>query len=251
MCSKPSVAQSGNPVVRDLRTEFRDLYFDVCRVKEDYKDGGFGGMLERQFGTVQDLIVDTFTGRGLHPTLGLIVPEGGMAFGAALNNEWHITETPHIRFTTSVEARGSDSGFWAAGAVSHMQFDWYRADVVGSFRMPQITVAVKHFDLPAMPFFGLGNETSLSDQAFYKLTETELPIQVDFPVVSGLTLSALATALYATSDPSQLFLSRFSASSAPGIRSRTTYVVPSCSSAGSPLHRRRASDRGRRTSSPD
>jgi len=226
MCSKPSVSQSSNPVTRDLKTEFRDLYFDVCRVKEDYSQGGFSGMLERQFGTVQDLIVDTFTGRGLHPTIGLIVPEGGMAFGAALNNEWHITETPHIRFTTSVEARGSDSGFWAAGALSHMQFDWYRAYDVGSFRMPQITVAVKHFDLPALPFFGLGNETSLSDQAFYKLTETELPIQVDFPVFYGLTLSAQATALYATSDPSQLFLSRFSGSSVPGIRSRTTYIVP-------------------------
>jgi len=153
------VSQSNNPVTRDLKTEFRDLYFDVCRVKEDYDDGGLGGMLQRQFGTVQDLIVDTFTGRGLHPTAGVIVPEGGIAFGAALNNEWHITETPHIRFTTSVEARGSDSGFWAAGAVSHMQFDWYRAYDVGSFRMPQITVAVKHFDLPALPFFGLGNET--------------------------------------------------------------------------------------------
>ena len=125
LCSKPSVSQSNNPVTRDLKTEFRDLYFDVCRVKEDYDDGGFGGMLQRQFGTVQDLIVDTFVGRGLHPTAGVIVPEGGIAFGAALNNEWHITETPHIRFTTSVEARGSDSGFWAAGAVSHMQFDWY------------------------------------------------------------------------------------------------------------------------------
>jgi hypothetical protein len=229
LCSKPSVSESNNPVTRDLKTEFRDLYFDVCRVKEDYDDGGFGGMLQRQFGTVQDLIVDTFVGRGLHPTVGVIVPEGGIAFGAALNNEWHITETPHTRFTTSVEARGSTSGFWAAGAVSHMQFDWYRAYDVGSFRMPQITVAVKHFDLPALPFFGLGNETSVNDEAFYKLTETELPIQVDFPVVSGLTVSVLATGLYATSDPSQLFLSRFSAASAPGIRSKTTYVVPGLS----------------------
>ena len=91
LCSKPSVPQSSNPIARDLRTEFRDLYFDVCRVKEDYQEGGFRGMLERQFGTVQDLIVDLFVGRGLHPTIGNIVPEGGIAFGAALNNEWHIT----------------------------------------------------------------------------------------------------------------------------------------------------------------
>jgi len=62
VCSKPPVAQSSNPVARDLRTEYRDLFFDVCRVKEDYKDGGLRGMLERQFGTVQDLIADVFTG---------------------------------------------------------------------------------------------------------------------------------------------------------------------------------------------
>jgi hypothetical protein len=95
--------------------------------------------------------------------------------------------------------------------------------------MPQITVAAKHFDLAALPFFGLGNETSLNDQAFYKLTETELPIQVDFPVISGLTVSVLATGLYATSDPSQTFLAKFSAASAPGIRSKTTYIVPGLS----------------------
>ena len=47
MCSKPSVPQSNNPVVRDLLTEYRDLTFDFCRVKEDYKDGGFPGMFER------------------------------------------------------------------------------------------------------------------------------------------------------------------------------------------------------------
>jgi hypothetical protein len=48
-------------------------------------------------------------------------------------------------------------------------------------------------------------------------------------VVAGLTLSVLATVLYATSDPSQLFLSRFSAASTPGIRSKTTHIVPGLS----------------------
>jgi hypothetical protein len=226
VCSKPPVAQSRIPVVRDLRTEYRDLVFDVCRVKEDYKDGGFRGMLQQQFGAVQDLIVDLFTGRGLHPTIGTIVPESGTAFGLALNNELDRTEAPHLRFTNSVEARASASGFWAAGAVSHMQFDWYRASDVGSFRMPQITLAIKHFDLPEMPFFGLGNQTSRSDRSLFELTQTQVPILLDFPVAYGLTLSAQFTALYAASDPSRAFVSRFSESSVPGIRARTTYVVP-------------------------
>jgi hypothetical protein len=225
-CSKPSVAQSSTPITRDLRTEFRDLYFDFCRVKEDYQENGFNGMLERQFGTVQDAIADVFVGPGLHPTIGTIVPESGPAFGLALNNEWHITETPHTRFTTSVEARGSTEGFWAAGAVSHMQLDWYRVSDVGSFRMPQVTVAVRHLDLPKMPFFGLGNQTSRDDRSLFELTETELPILVDFPVGYGLTLSAQANALFASSDPSGVFASRFSESTAPGIRASTTHLVP-------------------------
>jgi len=107
-----------------------------------------------------------------------------------------------------------------------MQFDWYRAYDVGSFRMPQITVAIKHFDLPEMPFFGLGNQTSRRARSLFELTETELPILLDLPVAYGLTLSAQATALYATSNPSRAFVGRFSESSAPGIRARTTYAVP-------------------------
>jgi hypothetical protein len=225
ICSKPSVPRTINPV-RDILTEYRDLTYDFCRVKDDYREGGFGGMWERQLGTLQDVFVDIFTGPGLHPTVGTIVPEGGVAFGLALNNEWHITETPHIRFTTAVEGRRSTEGFWAAGAVSHMQFDWYRVQDTGSFRMPQATVAVRHFELPQMPFFGLGNQSSLDDRSLFQLTETEIPILVDFPVGYGVTFSLQANALFASSDPSAAFTSRFSQATAPGIRASTTHMVP-------------------------
>jgi hypothetical protein len=226
ICSKPSVPHSSIPVVRDLLTEFRDLTFDFCRVKEDYKEGGFPGMFERQLGTVQDAIVDVFVGPGLHPTIGTIVPEGGVAFGLTLNDEWHITEAPHTRLTTSVEARGSAEGFWGAGAVSHMQLDWYRVSDNGSFRMPQVTVAVRHLDLPTLPFFGLGNQSSRDDRSLFELTETELPLLVDFPVGYGLTFSTQVSALFAASDPSQTFVNRFSQATAPGIRASTTHLVP-------------------------
>jgi hypothetical protein len=226
ICSKPSVSHSSIPIVRDLLTEYRDLTFDFCRVKEDYNDGGFSGMLERQFGPVQDAVVDLFVGPGLHPTVGVIVPEGGAAFGLALNDEWHITEAPHTRLTTSVEARGSTAGFWAAGAMSHMQFDWYRVLDNGSFRMPQVTIAARHFDLPALPFFGLGNQSSRDDRSKFELTETEVPILVDFPVGYGVTFSTQVNTLLAASDPSQAFTDRFSEATAPGIRASTTHLVP-------------------------
>jgi len=226
ICSKPSVPHSSIPVVRDLLTEFRDLTFDFCRVKEDYKDGGLSGMLERQFGTVQDTFVDVFVGPGLHPTIGVIEPEGGIAFGLALNDEWHIAETPHARLTTSIEARYSVAGFWGAGAVAHMQFDWYRVADNGSFRMPQVTLAVRHLDLPSMPFFGLGNQTSRDDRSLFAMTTTETPILVDFPVWYGLTLSTQLNLLFAASDPSQAFTNRFSEATAPGIHASTTHLVP-------------------------
>jgi len=225
ICAKPSVPRTINPV-RDILTEYRDLTYDFCRVKEDFKEGGFGGMWERQIGTLQDAFVDIFTGPGLHPTVGTIVPESGVSFGLALNNEWHITERPHIRFTTSVEARGTTEGFWAAGAVSHMQFDWYRVQDTGSFRIPQATVAVRHFELPQMPFFGLGNDSSRHDRSLFELTETEIPILADFPVGYGLTFSLQANALFASSNPSSGFASRFSEATVPGIRATTTHMVP-------------------------
>src|SRR5262249_16006967 len=106
-----------------------------------------------------------------------------------------------------------------------------------SFRMPQATVAVRHFDLPTMPFFGLGNQTSLHDRSLFELTETEIPILVDFPIAYGLTVSAQANPLFPASDPSPTFAtrfsepppacaSRFSESTAPGIRASTTHMVP-------------------------
>jgi hypothetical protein len=220
------VPRSNTPLVRDLLTEYRDLTYDFCRVKEDFKEGGFEGMLERQYGTLQDVVVDVFIGRGLHPTIGTIVPEGGAAFGLALNNEWHISEAPHSRFTTSVEGRVSVEGFWAAGAVSHIQLDWYRTSDVGSYRMPQVTVAVRHFELPKLPFFGLGNDSSRDDRSLYELTETELPLLADFPLGSGLTASVQLNTLFAASDPSSTFTSRFSPATVPGIDASTTHLVP-------------------------
>ena len=92
--------------------------------------------------------------------------------------------------------------------------------------MPQITVAGRHFELPEMPFFGLGDDSSRDDRSLYEMTETELPILADFPLGSGLTLSAQLNTLFAASDPSSTFTSRFSQATAPGIDASTTHMVP-------------------------
>src|SRR5262245_28291609 len=72
ICSKPSVPRTINPV-RDILTEYRDLTYDFCRVKEDYKEGGFTGMWERELGTGQHEFVDVFEGPGQHREVGASV----------------------------------------------------------------------------------------------------------------------------------------------------------------------------------
>src|SRR4029434_3513220 len=80
--------------------------------------------------------------------------------------------------------------------------------------------------VPALAFFALGNQSSLDDRSLFELTETELPILVDFPVGYGLTFSTQVNALLAASCPSQAFTNQFSEATAPGIRARTTHLVP-------------------------
>jgi hypothetical protein len=92
--------------------------------------------------------------------------------------------------------------------------------------MPQVTASVRHLDLPEMPFFGLGNDSSRHDRSLFEMTSTEVPLLADFPLGAGLTLSGLLNTLFAASDPSSTFTSRFSQATAPGIKASTTHMVP-------------------------
>ena len=60
---------------------------------------------------VEDFGRVLFTGEGIHPSVGNIVPGSGMAGGMAFNLARASTSDPPIRYSGNVEARGSINGF--------------------------------------------------------------------------------------------------------------------------------------------
>jgi hypothetical protein len=216
-CPPPRVEPSSNLLVRTLAVQYSLLSKDVCKIVNSSDHSA----------NLENLVVHLFTGPGLHPTGGIIVPGSGAAGGAALNLEWNKETRLYERFTTNLEARGSENGFWAAGA----KLQALLADFLAEGKSSQFTFSTKHFDLPRLPFYGLGNGTSLSSRAFYGLTETEVSANLDVPVPFGFTLSGELDALWFGPDPSASFDTAFNESSAPGRHAHTTYVRPRLSAA--------------------
>jgi hypothetical protein len=175
----------------------------------------------------ENLLVHLFTGPGLHPTAGIIVPGSGVAGGAALNLAWNDDAPIYQRFTTSLEARVSENGFWAAGAKLQALLSSFLEDGKSS----QFTFSTKHFDLPLLPFYGLGNGSSLASRAFYGLTETEVSANLDVPLPLGFALSGELDGLRFAPDPSTRFDTSFNETSAPGRHAQTIYIRPRLSAA--------------------
>ena len=211
-CPPPRVQPSSDLLVRTLAVQYSLLYKDVCKVL-NWSD---------HLANSENLLVHLFTGPGLHPTGGIVVPGSGAAGGAALNLEWNEKGPPYQRFTTNLEARGSENGFWAVGAKLQTLLSGFLEDGKAS----QFTFSTKHFDLPRLPFYGLGNGSSLASRAFYGLTETEVSATLDVPVPFGFTLSGELDGLWFAPDASALFDTVYNETSAPGLHARTAYIRP-------------------------
>jgi hypothetical protein len=216
-CPPPRVEPSSNLLMRTLAVEYSLLSKDVCKVV-NWSDHS---------ANVENLLVHLFTGPGLHPTGGIVVPGSGAAGGAALNLEWNEQAPLYERFTTNLEVRRSENGFWAVGA----KLQALLSGLLEEGKSSQFTFSTKHFDLPRLPFYGLGNGSSLASRAFYGLTETEVSANLDVPVPFGLTLSGELDGLWFAPDPSAVFDTLFNEASAPGLHAETTYIRPGLSAA--------------------
>jgi hypothetical protein len=192
--------------------EYSLLSKDVCKVLH------WSG----QLANFENLLVHLFTGPGLHPTAGIVVPESGAAGGLALNLEWNEKTPLYERFTANVEARGSEEGFWAVGAKMQALLPSFLEEG----RSPRFTFSAKHFDLPRLPYYGLGNGSSLVSRALYGLTETEVATNLDVPLPLGFTLSGELDGLWFSPDASRLFDTLYNETSAPGLRAQPTYIRP-------------------------
>lgn len=133
-----------------------------------------------------------FTGEGIHPAVGSIVPGGGLAAGGALNLARALQSKP-LRFIGSVEARRSVSGFWEAGGQLLVTGSGRRDDD----RHVIASVFGRRRVQPMLPHFGIGDATTLADAASYGLSLTTIGGQLTVPLAHGFSVSASLEALSA------------------------------------------------------
>lgn len=166
-----------------------------------------------------------FTGDGLHPSVGGIAPGSGFAGGLVYNLE-RASDSAPVRYSGSVEARGSYNGFWTAGG---------RLDLWGSANSPEsrhihATLDVEHYELPQLTYFGLGNSSSLANESLYGLRQTTGGGHVDIPLPGGLFIvggiAGLQNSVSGAEGGSLPSIEqRFTAANTPGLAANTTYVV--------------------------
>jgi hypothetical protein len=163
-----------------------------------------------------------FTGDGLHPSVGGIVPGSGFAGGLTYNLERASGSRP-LRYSGSVEARGSYNRFWTAGA----KLDIWGSGNSADDRHIHATLDVEHYELPQLAYFGLGNDSSLANKSLFGLTQTtggghiEVPLPVGFFITGDLSgMQNSPSAMQAVSSPSI-----FTPLNTPALGVDTTYVV--------------------------
>jgi hypothetical protein len=219
LCPPRNVPSGSDPLVRALVSEWALLKQDWCKLRH----------WDDTWPQLQSLAVDVFTGPGVHPTAGIVVPEGGVAAGLELNVDWNTSPPAYQRFSTSVEGRVSEDGFWEIGARVQTLLAGYSE----RGKSPQLTFIGTHLDLPRLPYYGLGNETSTGGRKLYGLRDSALAASIDVPVPFGLALAGELAGLLFAPDISTSFGSAYNETTAPGLHTRTAYVRPRASVAWS------------------
>jgi hypothetical protein len=166
-----------------------------------------------------------FTGDGLHPAVGGIVPGSGFAGGLEYNVQRASASQP-LRYSGGVEARGSYNGFWVAGA---------KLDIYGSGNSAQdqhihATLDAEHYSLPQMSYYGQGNASSLANESLFGLVQTTAGGHIEVPLPGGFMLTGGLAGLWnrtsgvnGASEPS--IDGTFTAEETPALGTPTTYVV--------------------------
>ena len=109
-----------------------------------------------------------------------------------------------------------------AGGRLHALFPGYAE----SGRSPQFTLTGKHWGLPDLPFFGLGNHTSEGDRTHFGLRATEVASGLDVPLPFGFTLAGEIAGSWFAPEISAAFGAVNNETTAPGLHSDTAYLRP-------------------------
>jgi hypothetical protein len=166
-----------------------------------------------------------FTGEGLHPALGSIVPGSGFAGGLGLTLDRALQSKP-LRFAANIEARGTASGFWEAGGKLHI----VGSSATDDNRHINATLFAQHRSLPELTYFGLGDSSSVVNQSVYGLEDTSGGGTISVPLPIGFTISGSVGGLH--TDPEDFHGSPipsieqiFNPSNTPALSTSTTYIV--------------------------
>jgi hypothetical protein len=175
---KAAWARSKHPwLVNVLHTERSDIEQTWCRI---WETAGYD-----RINKAEDFGRTFFTGEGIHPAFGGIVPGSGFAGGGAFNVGRALTSVP-LRFEGSTEARVSLNKFWTVGG---------EVNLLGSSqrqvnRHNQVSFLVRHSDLPQLAYFGIGGSSQLSQQTLYGLTDTTGSATLNIPVPKDFSFTA-------------------------------------------------------------
>ncbi|PYY07878.1 MAG: hypothetical protein DMG69_17210 [Acidobacteria bacterium] len=163
-----------------------------------------------------------FTGDGLHPSVGGIVPGSGFAGGLTYNLE-RASESLPLRYSGSVEARGSYNRFWVAGG---------KVDIWGSGnsrddRHIHATLELEHYELPQLSYFGLGNDSLLANKSLFGLYQTIGGGHIEVPLPAGLFIAGDLAGMHNSPSGMHGVLSPtlFTPLNTPALGVDTTYLV--------------------------
>lgn len=174
---------------------------------------------------IEDFGRNLFTGEGLHPAVGGIVPGSGLAVGGALNLEGNSASLP-LRFNGSGEARGSINGFWVAGG---------QLEITGSAGKPEnqhnhFVIAFEHHSLPQLTYYGLGNASAADNKTLYGLQVNKVNGTLEISLPKSFTVVGITEGLWITqegfhgsSTPS--IEQKFTSADTPGLNTHTAYFV--------------------------
>jgi hypothetical protein len=208
-------ASSHASFANDWETETREIALAWCRMRAS----SGREKVER----AEDLQALLFTGPGLHPEVGTITPDNGIAVGAQLG---HISVRPAraLRFESTVESRASLNGSWTADAT----IDAIRtAGRTSPHAHAWLDVDYAH--LVRLSYFGPGNDSAV-DETRFGLNKAAARITVESAAIQGFSVFGQVEGLHAaplafTGSGAPSIEARFTDAVAPALATATTYLV--------------------------
>jgi hypothetical protein len=176
--------------------------------------------------TFKSCLADLFTLQPIHPIVRTVVP--GSGYGAGLNytldspkGEWHRVFT--------VDGAATIRSFWLAEtkfSLTHPKFggDWNTARDAFATHF-----YLRAMDLPKMPFYGVGPNTSRSNLVDFAQRDVRIGADIVNPIASwvgiGGTLEGIFPDVSTISDPKVRSIQTvFNETTAPGLLSQPTFV---------------------------